>query len=180
MQLINLHTQTTTKLMTELPLHHFYFSRFPYIFTRHQPRVHFLSSTSSIISFPHSLDPLIQSHFYVFTHSSLSPCSFHHHFHPFEFANRIYETSIERFRIDRTASKAREIAFDHINDAMLRCNVYSIHERPGSFVNLPRSSSTKISICFERESQWWTIAISHCVSRIVYLVWITFPRFGSS
>lgn len=142
------------KLMTELPALPFYFSRFPYIFSRHQPRVHFFSSTFSIISFSHSLDPLIQSHFYVFTHSSLSLCSFHavHHFEPFEFANRIYEVD-RRFRIDRTASKACEIAFDHVNDAVLRCNVYSIHERLGSFVNLPRSSSTKISICFEHGSQ---------------------------
>lgn len=132
----------------------FHFSRFPYIFSLHQPRVHFLSSASSIISFPPIRSTLLSNP--TFMSSPIHLClhaPFTTRFDPFEFANRIYETSIERFRIDRMASKAREIAFDHVNDAMLRCNVYSIHERPGSFVNLPRSSSAKISICFERESQ---------------------------
>lgn len=54
MQLINLHAQTMTKLMTELPLLPFYFSSvFLTSSLRHQPsRVHFFfSSTFSIISF---------------------------------------------------------------------------------------------------------------------------------
>lgn len=137
--LINLHAQTMTKLMTGVPLLPFYFSRFPYIFsspsTASRPLLLFFH-VFHYFFFPIHSTLLSNPTFTSSTHSSLSPCSFHravHHFEPFEFANRIYEVD-RRFRIDRMASKAREIAFDHVNDAVLRCNVYSIHERLGSFV----------------------------------------------
>ena len=113
--------------------------RFPYIFsspsTASRPLLLFFH-VFHYFFFPIHSTLLSNPTFTSSTHSSLSPCSFHravHHFEPFEFANRIYEVD-RRFRIDRMASKAREIAFDHVNDAVLRCNVYSIHERLGSFV----------------------------------------------